>query len=71
MELADRILKIRESYGLTQADVACEANISPLAYGKIERRASKTKCETLNKIASAIGVNLTFLIDLDNPNFKQ
>lgn len=34
MELSTRIRKIREAQGLTQADVAYKANISPQAYGK-------------------------------------
>jgi len=71
MELANRIRKIRETYNLSQADVADKAAISPQAYGKIERRASKTKFETLLKISEAIGVEITFLIDVKNPNHLE
>jgi len=71
MEISNRIRKIRTSYGLTQADVAYKVNITPQAYGKIERRAGKTKIETLVKIANAIGVSIKFLIDLDSPIFIE
>ena len=71
MELANRIRKIRESYKLTQSEVAARAEIAPQTYGKIERRASKTKFETLIKISEALGVSLIFLVDLKNPNYIQ
>ena len=71
MELANRIRKIRETYNLSQADVADKAAISAQAYGKIERRTSKTKFETLLKISEAIGVEITFLIDVKNPNHLE
>ncbi len=71
MELAIRLRKIREAYKLTQADVANKADIAPQTYGKIERRASKTKFETLVKISEAIGVSIMFLTDLKNPNYIQ
>lgn len=71
MELGDRIRKIRESYGLTQSDVGYKADISPQAYGKIERRAGKTKLETLVKISKAIGVSLIFLLDVKNSNYLE
>jgi transcriptional regulator with XRE-family HTH domain len=71
MQLANRIRKIREAYGMTQADVAYKAEISPQAYGKIERKASKTKFETLLKIANAIGVSINFLVDIESSEFTQ
>jgi transcriptional regulator with XRE-family HTH domain len=68
MKLAERIRKIRENKGLTQAEVADAIDITPSAYGQIERKAGNTRFETLCKIADALGVKVTFLIDLDNPN---
>jgi transcriptional regulator with XRE-family HTH domain len=59
MILTNRIRSIRESYGLTQAEVAYRCNITPSAYGQIERNAEKTKFETLIKIADAIGVTIS------------
>ena len=68
MKLAERIRKIRENKGLTQAEVANTIDITPSAYGQIERKAGNTRFETLCKIADALTVKITFLIDLENPN---
>jgi len=66
MVLATRIRKIRESHNLTQAEVADRCNITASTYGQIERMAATTKFETLLKIANAIGVSISFLVDIDN-----
>lgn len=71
MELANRIRKIREAYGFSQAKIAYKCEISPSAYGQIERKAIKSTFETLNKIAKAIGVSVKFLIDIENENFVE
>lgn len=71
MELATRIRKIRQAYGFTQADIAYKINISPQAYGKIERNAARTKFETFQKIATALGVDLVFLLDVKSNVYKQ
>lgn len=71
MELATRIRKIRQAYGFTQADIAYKINISPQAYGKIERNAARTKFETFQKIAIALGVDLVFLLDVKSNVYKQ
>jgi transcriptional regulator with XRE-family HTH domain len=65
LEFANRIRKIREAYGLTQAEVAFKCEISPSAYGQIERMAGNSSVRTLEKIAVAIGVSLPFLIDIN------
>ena len=69
MILANRIRHIREAYKLTQANIAYKCDISPSAYGQIERKAGKCTFETLDKIANAIGVTLPFLVDVKNPLF--
>ena len=71
MLLANRIRKIRESYNLTQTEVASFCNISTSAYGQIERNASKCSFDTLNKVAVAIGVSVPFLIDLKCEIFNE
>jgi transcriptional regulator with XRE-family HTH domain len=71
MKLAERMRNIREAKGLTQAQIAYKVDITPQAYGKIERRATKTKYETLLKIAEAIGVSLHFLVDLNNCEYIE
>ena len=71
MKLAERIRKIREGRGLTQAEVADKIDITPSAYGQIERKAGSTRLDTLYKIANALSVKVTFLIDIDDPNFLE
>ena len=71
MILANRIRAIRESYNLTQAEVATMINISPSAYGQIERKAGSSSFDTLDKIATAIGVSLPFLVDTKNPSYTE
>jgi len=64
MLLAERIRKIREYYKLSQSEIAGRCDISSSAYGQIERKASKSTFETLQKISEAIGVSLPFLVDI-------
>lgn len=71
MLLANRIRQIRESYNLTQSEVAFKCDISSSAYGQIERKASKCTVETLIKIANAIGVSLPFLVDINSTIFIE
>ncbi len=71
MLLAKRIRQIRENYNLTQAEIAYRCNITPSAYGQIERKANKCSMETLLKIANAIGVSLLFLIDIESNLYKE
>jgi transcriptional regulator with XRE-family HTH domain len=68
MLLARRIRKIRIAKGLTQADLADKINISPSAYGQIERRAGKCTFETLYKIAKALIVSISYLVNIDESN---
>ncbi len=71
MELCNRIRKIRECYGLTQEEVAFRCDISPSAYGQMERNAGKAKFETIIKIALAIGVSPSFLVDIKNEALRE
>lgn len=63
--LSSRIRRIREAMGLRQSELAYRLDISPSAYGQIERNAHKSTFETLYKIARAMNISLTYLIDLD------
>ena len=51
-----RILTIRRSRGLTQADVAEKAGLSDRAYADIERGSSNMRVDTLMRICSALDV---------------
>ena len=67
MLLAIRIRKIREALKLTQEEVASRCDITPSAYGQIERKAGNSSYETLCKVAKALNVSVLFLLDIDNP----
>lgn len=71
MILSNRIRCIREAYALTQAEIAYQCDISPSAYGQIERKANTASFNTLKKIADAIGVSISFLINIDEPSFLE
>lgn len=71
MQLGERIRKIRESQNLTQAEVADRIDITPSAYGQIERKAANSSYLTLQKIALALNVSITFLLDIENPNYIE
>lgn len=66
MLLAKRIKQIRKIKKISQAEVADRCDISTSAYGQIERKAGKCTFETLLKIANALGVNVAYLVDIDN-----
>jgi transcriptional regulator with XRE-family HTH domain len=67
--LNQRIRKIREVKNLTQEEVAAKCGMSASAYGQIERNASKSTYDTLLKIAQALDVSITFLVDIENESF--
>lgn len=64
--LNQRIRKIREGKNLTQEEVAAKCGMSASAYGQIERNASKSTYDTLLKIAQALDVSITFLVNIEN-----
>lgn len=68
MQYAIRLREIREAYDLTQNQVAQRCDISPSAYGQIERKAGCASIKTMESIANAIGVSLIFLLDIKNPD---
>jgi transcriptional regulator with XRE-family HTH domain len=69
MLLANRIRNIREAKKLTQTEIADRCNMSTSTYGKIERKAGSSSFDTLTKVANALGVNISFLVDISNPNY--
>lgn len=71
MLYAIRLRKIREAYGLTQYEVACKCDMTPSAYGQIERNAGNCTIRTMEKIADSIGISLIFLLDIKNQNFIE
>lgn len=71
MNFQNRLRHIRNAYKLTQADVAYRANISPQAYGKIERNVPNATVKTLLKISAAIGITLPFLLDTNSERLVE
>ncbi len=65
-DLSHRIRKIREQKKLTQADIAEILGITSSSYGQIERNAESASFRTIEKIAIALEVNISFLVDKDN-----
>lgn len=65
-KLAFRIRSIRQTRKLTQAEVAAKCGMTASAYGQIERNPTKSTYETLQKIALAIGVDMLYLLDIEN-----
>jgi len=51
--------------------VAYRCGITPSALGQIERKAGKATFETLEKIAEAIGVSVSFLVDINNKEYVE
>jgi len=71
MILGDRIRKIREAKKLTQLEVAEKCDISPSAYGQIERKASNSTYNTLCKVAIGLNVSILFLLDIGNKEYFE
>jgi transcriptional regulator with XRE-family HTH domain len=71
MILGERIRLIRQHKGLSQEYVANKMNISQAAYSKIERRAGTSTFYTLEKVALALDVSISFLVDINNKNFDE
>ena len=64
MSVNEKIRLIRETKGLTQEQVAEKLNMSPSAYGNIERGDSDIKLSRLEKIAESLEVKLSELFEL-------
>lgn len=65
--LGDRIRKIREDKGLSQKEVALKVDIDRGQYSRIETNKVEPTLSTLEKIASAFGIEIEDLIKKDEP----
>ncbi|MFE8596473.1 helix-turn-helix domain-containing protein [Archangium violaceum] len=54
----------REALGLTQAQVANAAEMSPAVYGRIERGGMMPSVPSLRRLAVALGVSPAVLLDM-------
>ncbi len=64
MSVHEKIRLIRETKGLTQEQLAEKLDMSPSAYGDIERGNSDIKLSRLEKIAESLEVKLSELFEL-------
>lgn len=65
--LGDRIRKIREDKGLSQKEVALKVDIDRGQYSRIETNKVEPTLSTLEKIASAFGIEIEDLIKKNEP----
>jgi transcriptional regulator with XRE-family HTH domain len=66
MKIGEKIRKIREMKGLSQEYLATELNISPQAFGKIEREETKLDFNRLSEIAKLLQVDPIDIINFDD-----
>lgn len=65
MSVNEKIRLIRESKGLSQEQLAEKLDMSPSAYGDIERGSSDIKLSRLEKIAESLEIKLSELFELN------
>ena len=68
MNIGDKIKKIRSAKNLSQKEVAVSLNMDPAQYSRIENGKSDPYFSTIEKIAKALGVEVSDLVtgeDLD------
>lgn len=68
MKIGENIRKIREMKGVTQEYLASQLNISPQAFGKIEREETKLDFGRLEEIAKHLDVDPLDIIKFDENN---
>jgi transcriptional regulator with XRE-family HTH domain len=65
MKIGEKIRKIREMKGLSQEYLARQLNITPQAFGKIEREETSLDFKRLEDIAKLLGVNPLDIVNFD------
>lgn len=68
--LKDNIKKIRESHSISQRELARRIDMSGQMISKIERGETNPSIDTLNKIANALGVTLSDLVEFKVISFS-
>ncbi len=66
MPLGTSIRMIRELKRLSQDEVARQLNMSPQAYGKLERNETAINIDRLDQIATIFNVNADFIKEFDS-----
>nr|WP_223284071.1 helix-turn-helix transcriptional regulator [Streptomyces sp. FBKL.4005] len=65
--MGEQIRRVREKHNMSQQDVCGRSGIDVATYSRIEQGHSSPKLDTLIRIADAIGVPLTHLVDVRPP----
>jgi transcriptional regulator with XRE-family HTH domain len=60
--LAERVRELREGQGMTQADLARAADLTPSHVLKLERAAHTPKIDTIEAVATALGITVSELL---------
>ncbi len=68
--IGNKLLAIRKKAGLTQSEVAEEANLSDRTYADIERGTVNMRIETILKICQAMHITPDAVLTEDNPNLS-
>lgn len=68
MKIGEKIRMIREMKGISQEAIATHLDISPQAYGKIEREETKLDTNRIKMIAEYLGVKFEDIINFDGEN---
>jgi len=68
MKIGEKIRMIREIKGISQEAVATYLNISPQAYGKIEREETKLDFERIGEIAKYLQIKVEEILNFDEKN---
>ncbi len=68
MKIGEKIRMIREMKGISQEAIATNLNISPQAYGKIEREETKLDFQRITDIAKIMNLKAEDIINFDGQN---
>jgi len=66
IQIGNRIRKIRTEKGLTQREMAALTGIPYSTYSNYENNNREPNLEQLNKIANALNISITHLIDIND-----
>lgn len=61
--IGERIKRVRNSLGWTQAKLADEAGVSQSTINTLEKRTKRPDAYTLNQVAHALGVTNEYLLE--------
>jgi transcriptional regulator with XRE-family HTH domain len=65
MKIGKKIRAIREAKGLSQKEVSLSIDMDPSQYSRIEKDKTDPTCSTLERVASALGVDVAELFGIE------